>query len=294
MPLYAVRFMYFEGERFSGGGCKGPVIKMIYTQKAEVTEIFSSVQGEGIFVGARQIFVRFKQCNMECSFCDTPNEGLVKEYSPTALMQAIKTLDESKGPHHSVSLTGGEPLVYTEFLNSFLLLLKKNRFKSYLETNGTLPLALEDVIEDTANFNTIFIPDNCSARSSSSAYTMSAIASVYFMFAYLSALSCIGKFFQYLFWYSFRLQSLIDKDEHRPCACDKLCVLIYYIVFKIHPGQRRFGYAGLHLQRVAVEGGRLIIYLLARDHKTYALPEHLFYDQPARLKIFAPCLFKIF
>ena len=115
--------------------------------KAEITDIFSSVQGEGIFVGARQIFIRFKRCNMVCEFCDTPNEGIVKEYSPTALMHEVKALNESKFTHHSVSLTGGEPLVYTEFLKSFLPLLKKTGFKSYLETNGTLPDELESVID---------------------------------------------------------------------------------------------------------------------------------------------------
>ena len=115
--------------------------------KAQITEVFSSAQGEGIFVGARQIFVRFKQCNMSCEFCDTPNDGAAKEYSCTALMNEIKAIDGPKGPHHSVSLTGGEPLVWVEFLKSFLPILKKAGFKSYLETNGTLPQELEDVID---------------------------------------------------------------------------------------------------------------------------------------------------
>ena len=117
------------------------------TPKAEITEIFSSVQGEGIFVGARQIFVRFKYCNMACEFCDTPNDIAAKGYTSAALMSEIKTIDESKGPHHSISLTGGEPLVYVEFLKSALPLLKKAGFKSYLETNGTLPNELEGVID---------------------------------------------------------------------------------------------------------------------------------------------------
>ncbi|MDD5174512.1 MAG: 7-carboxy-7-deazaguanine synthase QueE [Candidatus Omnitrophica bacterium] len=117
------------------------------TPKAEITEIFSSMQGEGIFVGARQIFVRFKECNMACGFCDTPNEGPAKEYSPSAVMNAIKSLEKFKGPHHSVSLTGGEPLVYVEFLKSMLPLLNREGFKTYLETNGTLPKELESVID---------------------------------------------------------------------------------------------------------------------------------------------------
>jgi len=105
------------------------------------------MQGEGVFAGARQIFVRFKRCNMACEFCDTPNEGTAKEYSPTAMMSEIRSLEEAKGPHHSVSLTGGEPLIYAEFLKLILPLLKKAGFKSYLETNGTLPDELEGVID---------------------------------------------------------------------------------------------------------------------------------------------------
>lgn len=119
------------------------------TPRAEITEIFSSIQGEGIFGGARQIFVRFKTCNMACEFCDTPNDGMAKEYSPAQLINEIKILDEAKGAHHSVSLTGGEPLVYTEFLKIFLPRLKKAGFKSYLETNGTLPNELDKIIEFT-------------------------------------------------------------------------------------------------------------------------------------------------
>jgi organic radical activating enzyme len=115
--------------------------------KAQITEIFSSVQGEGVFTGARQIFVRFKKCNMACEFCDTPNDAEGKEYSPSALIVEIKDMNTAGRPHHSVSLTGGEPLVYTEFLKSFLPLLKKAGLKSYLETNGTLPKELEDVID---------------------------------------------------------------------------------------------------------------------------------------------------
>lgn len=116
--------------------------------KAEITEIFSSIQGEGIFLGARQIFIRFKHCNLACRYCDESRTIPAKEYSPLELMKEVKLLDISDGPHHSVSLTGGEPLLYANFLKIFLKILKQNRnFKSYLETNGTLPGELSKIIE---------------------------------------------------------------------------------------------------------------------------------------------------
>ena len=108
--------------------------------KADITEIFSSIQGEGIFIGARQIFVRFKDCNLNCLYCDEMPKGLSpKEYDIEDLMSKVRSLEESKGPYHSVALTGGEPLLYTDFLKEFLKSLKKEGFKTYLETNGILP-----------------------------------------------------------------------------------------------------------------------------------------------------------
>lgn len=114
---------------------------------AEITEIFSSIQGEGIFAGAKQIFVRFKACNLACSFCDEPREVNGEVHTPASLMDEIKLLTEKKGIHHSVSLTGGEPLCYADFLSAFLPLLSRSGRKSYLETNGTLPGELARVID---------------------------------------------------------------------------------------------------------------------------------------------------
>jgi len=115
--------------------------------KAEITGVFSSIQGEGIFLGARQIFVRFRDCNLRCSYCDEPRDAASKEYTAPELMSEVKFLELSKGPHHSVSVTGGEPLLYSEFLKAFLPYLRKNGIKAYLETNGTLPDELAKVID---------------------------------------------------------------------------------------------------------------------------------------------------
>jgi 7-carboxy-7-deazaguanine synthase len=115
--------------------------------KADITEIFYSVQGEGIFVGAKQIFVRFRKCNLNCSYCDESRSRPAKTYSAVKLVSEIKRLNKSKGPHHSVSFTGGEPLLYSDFLKDPLKALKKNSLRSYLETNGTLPDELAKVVE---------------------------------------------------------------------------------------------------------------------------------------------------
>ena len=115
---------------------------------AKINEIFESIQGEGKYLGANQIFVRFSNCNLHCKFCDTKFfEG--KNYDIEALMREILNFDLSKV--HSISFTGGEPLMYVDFLNEFLnnfeILSKKFNIKIYLETNGTLFKNLQKIID---------------------------------------------------------------------------------------------------------------------------------------------------
>ncbi len=118
--------------------------------QTEISEIFSSLQGEGPYLGVKQIFVRFGRCNMHCVYCDelqNMKEESFSIFSLTAVLSEIERLEKEKGRHHSISLTGGEPLFYTPFLENFLPKLKQKGFLTYLETNGTLPRELERVIK---------------------------------------------------------------------------------------------------------------------------------------------------
>ncbi len=117
------------------------------SQKADLIEIFSSIQGEGLLVGAKQIFIRFAGCNLRCDFCDTPKGAVIKGASAKKVLEKVKELDRARGEHHSVSLTGGEPLLYVAFLKELLPKLKRAGFKTYLETNGTLYKELKGVIK---------------------------------------------------------------------------------------------------------------------------------------------------
>ena len=114
--------------------------------KADLVEIFSSYQGEGIFVGVKQIFIRFAGCNLDCSFCDTSKTAIIKNASVEDILKNVREMRKRFGPPHSVSLTGGEPLLYTEFLGRLLPELKKAGFNIYLETNGTLTKELKRII----------------------------------------------------------------------------------------------------------------------------------------------------
>jgi len=110
--------------------------------KGKISEVFESVQGEGIYLGERQLFVRFYGCNLNCRFCDTKLDYFI-EYEPEELLEELKLYQDM---YHSVSFTGGEPLIQKDFLKEIVQLTRKHGYRNYLETNGTLPEALEEVI----------------------------------------------------------------------------------------------------------------------------------------------------
>lgn len=110
--------------------------------KARIAEIFESVQGEGIYTGEKQVFIRFFGCNLSCGFCDTPLIEF-KEYTVGELKEEIAAFSG----YHSLSLTGGEPLLQADFLKDFLERVKDLKAKIYLETNGVLVDELRKVLD---------------------------------------------------------------------------------------------------------------------------------------------------
>jgi 7-cyano-7-deazaguanosine (preQ0) biosynthesis protein QueE len=118
--------------------------------KAKILEIFRSVQGEGKYVGAPQVFVRLFECNMHCVWCDTPHsigDGR-RDYKEMTLDEVLAEVNRLDDNAHSVSITGGEPLLQKDFVKSLGHALKQEGKTIYLDTNGTLPEALKETIED--------------------------------------------------------------------------------------------------------------------------------------------------
>ncbi len=125
---------------------------------ANITEIFASIQGEGIYVGKPHAFVRFAGCNLDCDYCDT---GASREahrsfcsvektagHGDFAFMQnplEVPDVVEAIAPlakHGDISITGGEPLLQIDFLVKLLPALRSKGYRVHLETNGTLPEAI--------------------------------------------------------------------------------------------------------------------------------------------------------
>lgn len=128
-----------------------------------VIEIFSSAQGEGKYVGCRQIFIRLADCNLNCAYCDTKfsradfcnvetSAGSMKFTqikNPVAFDKVIDIVKNfcAQVSTHSVSFTGGEPLLSWQFILDVATALKKVcDVKIFLETNGTLTDELKKVL----------------------------------------------------------------------------------------------------------------------------------------------------
>ncbi len=136
---------------------------MQHIPSADLIEIFSSLQGEGELLGRRQVFMRFAGCNLDCDYCDTrflssnlclveedSGSGALVEYdNPVPFSRVVallkQWLKEYPKAHHSISMTGGEPLLHTELLELWLPHLRQ-LLPISLETNGTLPAALRLII----------------------------------------------------------------------------------------------------------------------------------------------------
>ena len=115
-----------------------------------------------MLAGRRQIFVRLMDCNLDCRYCDTdfeksdvcrlesqPGSGAFLSVPQPHSLDTLVTIFENwksllPGAHHSVSFTGGEPLLSADTLAEWFPVIRKS-LPIHLETNGTMHIALRQV-----------------------------------------------------------------------------------------------------------------------------------------------------
>lgn len=127
---------------------------MTDTAMFEVCEIFYSLQGESTYSGMPCIFIRMADCNLRCSYCDTP-----QSYAAGTLMDIVDILMAiSIYPCKTVEITGGEPLLQ-EQLPLLLAELDRLSYRILLETNGSLYLG--DIPEYVIKIVDVKTPGSC-------------------------------------------------------------------------------------------------------------------------------------
>lgn len=93
-----------------------------------IVEIFDSIQGEGTYMGTPCTFIRFGQCNLNCSWCDT-DWSKFKELTVDQVIEQIH--------HQLIVFTGGEPTIHNLFTLIETIREKLPDCFIHLETNGT-------------------------------------------------------------------------------------------------------------------------------------------------------------
>lgn len=122
-----------------------------------VSEIFCSVQGEGLYVGERHVFFRTAGCTAACYWCDSVSSkedrahcavhgrtrrSLANPLDAKAAAREALTLAREFAPVAAVSITGGEPLEQPDFVAAVAREFRLGGMNVYLETNGLEPEAL--------------------------------------------------------------------------------------------------------------------------------------------------------
>jgi organic radical activating enzyme len=134
--------------------------------RAPVAEVFSSVQGEGLYVGVRQVFVRTYGCDLSCTYCDTPasradtgpcrieeaagRDTWAEAPNPVEaefILCAMSRRADSLSRYHSLSITGGEPLLHPGFVAELAAGAHVLGLRVYLETNGQRVEELASLID---------------------------------------------------------------------------------------------------------------------------------------------------
>lgn len=106
-----------------------------------VLEIFGpTIQGEGMVIGKKTMFIRTAGCDYSCSWCDSAFtwDGSAKDdivqMSPEDIWEKLQALGGNRFSH--VTISGGNPALLKN-LAGVIALLKKNNIEVALETQGS-------------------------------------------------------------------------------------------------------------------------------------------------------------
>lgn len=99
-----------------------------------ISEIFYSLQGEGIQLGLPTIFLRCFGCDLRCSWCDTMYAVEGTDFVNLSVDEVYAEINRYRCKR--ICITGGEPLLQSDELIILMNLLLKEDYHVVLETSG--------------------------------------------------------------------------------------------------------------------------------------------------------------
>jgi 7-carboxy-7-deazaguanine synthase len=106
------------------------------TIKTRLSEIFTSIEGEGILFGTKTMFVRLAGCPFKCHWCDTPYALPMDSGIDYSVEDVKEIISKSLLPNtYKINFTGGEPLVQYEAVIELAKFVSQKGLRVYLESS---------------------------------------------------------------------------------------------------------------------------------------------------------------
>lgn len=108
-----------------------------------IAEVYTSIQGEGTRCGTLSTIIRFFDCNLDCSWCDTKDylSSLKETNSGEITIDCIKDILR-RNLNYDIIITGGEPLLHPEgildIIRAVITTIGRKHPTITIETNGTI------------------------------------------------------------------------------------------------------------------------------------------------------------
>jgi 7-carboxy-7-deazaguanine synthase len=126
-----VRLLSPPPQRLPGGGHS----RSSPLPGVKVSEIFYSIQGEGMLAGVPSVFVRLSGCNLRCVWCDTPYSSWNPEGEQRTVEEILSEVRAHPAAH--IVVTGGEPMIAPQ-ITELTRDLKDLGLHITIETAGTV------------------------------------------------------------------------------------------------------------------------------------------------------------
>lgn len=102
----------------------------------KLSEIFTSIEGEGILFGTKTMFVRLAGCPFKCHWCDTPYALPMDSGIDYSVEEVKEIISNSLQPNtYKINFTGGEPLVQYEAVLELAKFVRQKGLRVYLESS---------------------------------------------------------------------------------------------------------------------------------------------------------------